>query len=435
MKKIQQILLTLLLFCFTLGFTTNALAAEDTNNFSVAAKGAIAVDFKTGKVLYNQNADTPMGIASITKIISLYLVEDAIKTGKLNWEDKVAISDYAANLSVTPDLSNVPLHKENQYTVKELFDSAIIQSANASVVALAEKISGSEAKFVDLMREQLKKWGIEDGVIYNASGLNNQYLGENRYPASPINAENLLSARDVAIIASHLIKDYPDILKVSSTTTQMFGTNTQSPVEMVNWNWMLPGFINAKEGVDGLKTGTTELAGACFVGTMEKDGQRIITVVLNATDHKNNPSARFVETGKLMDYCYNHWQQKEVLKAGSPLPKQKTIAVIDGKQLKTSISLKDSVTLWVRDDLNENELTITPKFDTKKVSGNTVEAPIAKGEVLGQATISLKGDDLGYLEKEVVPQSAIVIDKAVEKANIFVLFGRKIENFFQSVFS
>lgn len=433
MKKIQQILITLLLFCFTFGFTPHAKATEETADFSVAAKGAIAVDFKTGKVLYNQDGDTPMGIASITKIISLYLVEDAVKSGKLNWEDKVAISDYAADLSVAPDLSNVPLHKENEYSVKELFDSAVIQSANASVVALAEKLAGSEAKFVDQMRSQLEKWGIHDAKVYNASGLNNKYLGENRYPGSAQDAENLLSARDVAIVASHLIKDYPDILKVSATTTQMFGANTQSPVEMVNWNWMLPGFINAKDGVDGLKTGTTELAGACFVGTIEKDGQRLITVVLNATDHKNNPSARFVETGKLMDYCYAHWQQKEVLKAGSQLPDKKEIAVTDGKQLKTGISLKDSVTLWVRDDLNENDLVITPKF-AKKVKANAITAPVEKGDVIGTANVSLKGDDLGYLEKTPNHTTDIIVDKAVEKANVFVVFGRRIENFFQSIF-
>lgn len=114
-----------------------ANAAE--SDFQVDAKAAISVDYETGKILYNQNADTPLGIASITKIIGLYLVEEQVKEGKLAWDDTVEISDYAEELSVTPDLSNVPLHKENQYTVKELFDSAVIQSANASMVALAEK--------------------------------------------------------------------------------------------------------------------------------------------------------------------------------------------------------------------------------------------------------------------------------------------------------
>ena len=103
------------------------------------------------------------------------------------------------------------------------------------------------------MKEQLKDWGIKDATIVNASGLNNSYLGENRPEGTGENDENQMSAQDVAIVARHLILDFPEILDVSSTTTQMFGENTQSPVEMVNWNWMLPGFVNYKEGVDGLK--------------------------------------------------------------------------------------------------------------------------------------------------------------------------------------
>ena len=132
------------------------MQAEDT--FKVNAKAAFAVDAQSGKILYDQDGEKTMGIASITKIIGLYIVLDQVKEGKLSWDDKVSISDYAENLSITPDLSNVPLHKENTYTVKELFDSAIIQSANASMVALAEKISGSEAKFTERMKEQLKYW-------------------------------------------------------------------------------------------------------------------------------------------------------------------------------------------------------------------------------------------------------------------------------------
>lgn len=132
--------------------------------------------------------------------------------------------------------------------------------------------------------------------------------------------ENQMSAKDVAIIARHLLLDFPEVLEVTSTATKMFGENTQSPVEMVNWNWMLPGFINFKEGVDGLKTGTTDFAGACFVGTIERDGKRIITVILNAEGHEQNPSVRFTETARLMDYCYDNWSVKEIGKANASIP-------------------------------------------------------------------------------------------------------------------
>ncbi|MGX7133285.1 serine hydrolase [Enterococcus songbeiensis] len=409
-----------------------ANAAE--SDFQVDAKAAISVDYETGKILYNQNADTPLGIASITKIIGLYLVEEQVKEGKLAWDDTVEISDYAEELSVTPDLSNVPLHKENQYTVKELFDSAVIQSANASMVALAEKISGSESKFVDLMKEKLKSWGITDAVLVNASGLNNSYLGEHLYPGSSADAENTLSAKDVAIVARHLLIDFPDFLEVSKTTTKMFGENTQSPVEMVNWNWMLPGFINAKEGVDGLKTGTTELAGACFVGTMEKDGRRVITVVLNVAGHEENPSVRFIETGKLMDYSFENWSLEEVSTADATIPDQKTIAVTDGKELKAPIVLKDSVKAWVRKDMDQTQTTIQPTFDKKLVDKETITAPVAKDQTIGTATLQLTQDTLGYLDDAQLPTTDIIVNSKVEKANFFVLTGRKIATFFSNLF-
>ncbi|MGX7162295.1 serine hydrolase [Enterococcus massiliensis] len=409
-----------------------ANAAE--SDFQVDAKAAISVDYETGKILYNQNADTPLGIASITKIIGLYLVEEQVKEGKLAWDDTVEISDYAEELSVTPDLSNVPLHKENQYTVKELFDSAVIQSANASMVALAEKISGSESKFVDLMKEKLKSWGITDAVLVNASGLNNSYLGEHLYPGSSADAENTLSAKDVAIVARHLLIDFPDFLEVSKTTTKMFGENTQSPVEMVNWNWMLPGFINAKEGVDGLKTGTTELAGACFVGTMEKDGRRVITVVLNVAGHEENPSVRFIETGKLMDYSFENWSLEEVSTADATIPDQKTIAVTDGKELKAPIILKDSVKAWVRKDMDQTQTTIQPTFDKKLVDKETITAPVAKDQTIGTATLQLTQDTLGYLDDAQLPTTDIIVNSKVEKANFFVLTGRKIATFFSNLF-
>ena len=322
-------------------------------------------------------------------------------------------------MSITPDLSNVPLHKENTYTVKELFDSAIIQSANASMVALAEKISGSEAKFTERMKEQLKDWGIKDATIVNASGLNNSYLGENRPEGTGENDENQMSAQDVAIVARHLILDFPEILDVSSTTTQMFGENTQSPVEMVNWNWMLPGFVNYKEGVDGLKTGTTELAGACFVGTITKNDQRIITVVLNADGHAENPSARFNETDRLMDYCYDNWSEKELGKANASIPSLKTIDVKDGKESTVPVVLKSPVKVWVRNDMDTGKLTITPTLDKKQVTDNEIQAPMDKGTKIGTATITLADDKLGYLEDNNAPSTEIITDKTVEKANIF----------------
>ena len=432
-KKRRFILLVASLI-LTLSTLLPELSVNADDSFSVNAKAAFAVDANSGKILYDQDGEKTMGIASISKIIGLYIVLDQIKEGKLSWDDEVSISDYAETLSMTPDLSNVPLHQENKYTVKELFDSALIQSANASMVALAEKIAGSESAFLEVMNTQLKEWGIKDATIVNVSGLNNTYLGANRPDGTGENDENQMSAKDVAIVARHLLLDFPEVLEVTSTTTKMFGENTQSPVEMVNWNWMLPGFVNYKEGVDGLKTGTTEFAGACFVGTMNKDGQRIITVVLNVEGHEQNPSVRFSETSRLMDYCYDNWSIKELGKANASIPSLKSIDVKDGKETSVNVVLKNPVKVWVRNDMDTGKLTITPTLNEKRVTNNEVMAPIAKGTAIGTATVSLADDKLGYLSDSEAPSTDIIAASTVEKANIFVIGWRNVVDFFSNLF-
>lgn len=431
-KKYFALLLATLLL--TLGSFVPTLSVQADETFSVNSQAAFAVDATSGKILYDQDGEKTMGIASISKIIGLYIVLDQVKEGKLSWDDEVAISDYAETLSIAPNLSNVPLHKENTYTVKELFDSAFIQSANASMVALAEKISGSETAFLTVMNDQLKEWGIENATIVNVSGLNNVYLGANRPEGTGEAEENQMSAKDVAIIARHLLLDFPEVLEVTSTTTKMFGENTQSPVEMVNWNWMLPGFINFKEGVDGLKTGTTDFAGACFVGTIERDGKRIITVILNAEGHEQNPSVRFTETARLMDYCYDNWSVKEIGKANASIPSLKSIDVKNGKETSVNVVLKSPVSVWVRNDMDTGQLTITPKIDETKVKDNELEAPIVRGTKVGTATITLADDQLGYLEDGTSPSTDIITASSVEKANIFVIGWRNVTNFFSNLF-
>lgn len=407
-------------------------ADELSGDFKVEAKAALSIDADTGKILYDQNSDDALEIASITKIISLYLVEKEVAEGKLAWDDEVEISDFVAELSVHPELSNVPLESTSKYTVKDLFDSAFIQSSNASTMALAEKIAGTEAAFVDLMKKQLEDWGIKDAKIVNSTGLNNVYLGEQIYPGSKKDDENILSAKGVAIVARHLIHDYPDVLEVTATPKQEFGAHTFSPIEMVNWNWMLPGMIYEKAGVDGLKTGTTDLAGACFVGTITKDGQRIITVVLNATNHETDPGARFVETGRLMDYTFDNWKKEEVLAQGATVPEFKTAPVHQGKELTVPVQTENAVTVWLHSSMTKEDVTFKTTLNAKPVTDkNELQAPIEKGENVGtvQATTP---DKLGFVEAsdEESVQTPLVASQEMAKANIFVQAWRAVKGLF-----
>ena len=151
MKKIIALLFTCLFCSFC-----PLVSADD---FDVAAKNAIAFDVNTGKILYEKEATTPVPIGSLTKLLSAYLVYDAIKAEKITMDSQVEISEYALKLTTNYNISNLPLDK-GSYSVEELLEASLIANANSATIALAEKIAGSEKKFVDLMKVKLKEWGI-----------------------------------------------------------------------------------------------------------------------------------------------------------------------------------------------------------------------------------------------------------------------------------
>lgn len=437
--KLKQTFIGLLIFLgllTTLASTTYADETTNTSTFSINAKAAIAVDAQSGKIFYSQDATTPLPIASITKIISLLVVKDEIKAGKLSLQDTVTISPEIAAISVHPDLSNVPLIAGQSYSVEELIHASLIQSANAAVMALAEKVAGSQDKFVDMMKTTLNQLGITDAKIVNVSGLNNSYLGTLIYPGSSSEDENELSAQDVAIVARHLINTYPEILQISQTTQETFGANTSSPTVMTNWNRMLPGFSDQKTGVDGLKTGTTDLAGACFVGTITQDNRRVITVVLHANDHPNNSSARFIETSKLMDYALSQWQYVEVLPANHTLPNLKQIKVLDGKTLTMPVTNQKPLYLWVQTGTDVKNIKYNYQLSGKSIEHKQLLAPAKKGVVIGQIIPNNPADPYGYLTKELqkATYGKIITTQKVEKANLFVIWGRKVKDFITNIF-
>lgn len=414
--------LTFLLLLLTLLLLTpiNVFANED--EFSVPASAAFAVDFDTGKVLYNQNADEPLGIASMTKLITAYIVFDEVNKGNISWTDTVPVSDKLKKMSKDPDLSNIPIENDQTYTVKDALDASIISSANSLTSALAEYISGTEIKFVDKMYAQLKIWGITDGYLVTASGLGNEDMGKDIYPGSGKKDENMLSARSMAIVAQHLLNDYPEVLEIASQPSTTILKNSKKEVEIWNSNDMLPGFDYYTEGVDGLKTGTTPLAGACFVGTVSRDNRRLITVVMDVEDEYN----RFQVTADLMNYIYDNWTYKTVLKKGEA-SSQKTLAIQNGKQKKADIVLSEDLAVWSK----ENNKNIKLFFETDKKQLSKKEklaAPKKKGYVVGKEYAFNTDDNLGYLTKEDEKHDVVdvVLKTDIERANVFVRFWNYI---------
>ncbi|NCB80243.1 MAG: D-alanyl-D-alanine carboxypeptidase [Bacilli bacterium] len=379
MRKIFLTLLTM----FTLFLGITPVLAED---FSVAAKHAIAVEVSTGKVLYEQDAQTPASIASISKLLSVYLVYEALEKGEIQLDTMVDISDYPYSLTANTELSNVNLDVRS-YSVSDLLNASLITSSNSAIIALAEKIAGSEAAFVDKMKAKVAEWGITDATIVNTSGLDNSDLGENIYPGSKPDDSNQFSALDVAIIARRLILDYPQVLNITSLNAYDFGGYTY-----YSTNQMLSEGTHARGGVDGLKTGTSNSAGSSFVATTTQANMRIITVVLNVTDGLTNSDNRFVETNNLMNYVYNNYSAITLVKKGEAF-ENSSVKLFNGtKASSPAVATADLLAI----QKNTSEQPVTATFTSNQIE---FDAPITSGTVVGQ--LKIVDNDLigvGYLD-------------------------------------
>ena len=395
MKKIILTLLSL----SVIG-SASTVAAQD---FNIAAKHAIAVEANTGKILYEKDATQPVEIASSTKLLTVYLVYEALDKGTITLSTPVDISDYPYRLTTNSEASNVPMEARN-YTVEQLLEATLVSSANSAAIALAEKIAGSEKDFVDMMRAKLLEWGIQDATVVNTTGLNNETLGDNIYPGSKKDEENKLSAYDVAIVARNLIKKYPQVLEITKKPSSTF-----AGLEIPSTNSMLEGMAAYRGGIDGLKTGTTDKAGASFVGTTVEKGMRIITVVLNAEQQDTNPYARFTATSSLLDYISSTFALRTIVQKGDTY-KDSKVTVLDGKENNVAAVAKEDIAIVQRvGSSSSSTLQFTPKSKSET-------APLDEGTVVG--SLNYDDQDLvgqGYLTSEKT-SFEMVSEKKVEKA-------------------
>lgn len=407
---------------------SNSKSSQQTQGLHLDVKSAIAIDEKTGQILYQQNANQSVPVASLSKLLTLYIVIQAIQNGKLSWDQMVKPSDNVCAVSQDSSLSNVPLEKGKQYSIKALYQATLINSANGAAMALAQAVAGNQKDFVNLMRQDVKKLGVNDAQIYTCNGLTNKLMKSDAYPGASPNAENKFSAKDMALISMKLLQMYPQIVKTSSIKEMNFNTGSQQ-VQMKNWNWMLPGSQNSYTllPVDGLKTGTSDAAGACFVGTANKDGHRIITVVLGASHKDGTDPARFIQTQKLMSYIY-HTYDYVTLKKGQ---KTATLPVYHGKQVNVKVANAASEGLWLKKGTKANDVAV--KVNVKKSllnkKGNELAAPLADHEMVGTMKFTVDGQNLETVNGTkcaVRAQTTI----AVKKANIFEIAWRWITNLF-----
>lgn len=374
MKKILLIIMSF----FVLNL--NVLAEED---FAPNGKSAILVDNLSGKVLYEKNADEKLAPASMTKLASMLMVMEAIDNGNLKFEDKVTISEEAANMGG----SQVFLQAGEVYTVYDLLKSVAIASGNDAVVALAEKIGGSQSGFIDMLNKRLKEIGATNTNFVNAHGLD----AEGHYS----------TARDMSIIARELLK-HPKILEFTSIYEEYLEKNDGSRIWLVNTNKL----VRFYDGVDGLKTGFTKTAGYCLTATASKNNFRLISVVMGEVTSENRSS----DTVKMLNYGFNTFKINIIKTKGESLGK---VRVEKGKQDKANIVLLNDAT-----EILKNTDPVTDYNFNLKV--NKIKAPVKVGDIVGTAEII---DSEGNIVDEV----DVTVEKDIKKANILDYMLRNLK--------
>lgn len=412
----------LLILFLIIGMGAATVKADE---YDLAAKSAIAVDASSGKILYEKNSTTPIEVGSITHLLTAYLVYEAISEGKLSLDTDVDISDYAYNMTANPYITNLPL-EARRYTVEELLEASLLVSANSATIALAEKVAGSEENFVKMMKDKLKEWKITDAIILNATGTDTRLLDgtidENNTVDSTESTEisekkskdkkdkdteNKFSAYALSVITYHLLKDYPQIIDITSKPKGNF-----AGIELGNYNLMLEGLPSFRSGVDGLKTGGSEKGGASFVATTTEKGVRLITVVLGVEQEANDPYIRFSLTSSLMSYVSQNFVQTVLVQKGEAY-KSSQVNIKDGKQ-NTEVAVASEDFVIIERIGNQAEAKL--KFSAEHPE---FQAPMKKGTEIGTLTyIDPEPIGQGYLENK-QPSISMVTGKKVEKAIFF----------------
>ncbi|KOS31246.1 D-alanyl-D-alanine carboxypeptidase [Bacillus anthracis] len=422
-KRFIALVTMLTLVCSMLLPYSNA-SAETGSALHIEAGAAILFEADTGKILYEKNPDELLSIASMTKIMIVYFVFEAVDEGKFTWDPKVKVSEYAYKVSRDASFSNVAFENGGSYTVRELYDSMVIFSANGSSIALAELIAGKEVDFLKMMNDKAKELGLKNYKFVNSTGLTNTDLKGMHPEGTTADEENKISAKDVGSLAQHLIKDYPKVLDTAKIPKKEFRPEKEK-FAMSNWNWMLKGLVKEYDGVDGLKTGSTPEAGDCFTGTVERNGMRFISVVINTSSH----TARFDETKKLYDYGFANFEMKQMYKKGSSVKGQEKVLVENAKDKDVAVQTKQAISLPVPKGSKEVYKT------ELKESSKGQEAPIKKGAALGQMVITPKDtNDPGFLTGKSL-QVDLVTTSEVEEANWFTRAMRGIGSFFSGIWN
>lgn len=346
-------------------------------NLAENAKSAILIEASTGTIIYEKNSHEKLAPASMTKMMSMLLIVEAIEDGKLSWDQMITTSENASSMGG----SQILLETGERMSVEDLFKGIAVASGNDAVVALSEAVAGTEEEFVNMMNQRAKELGLEDTNFKNPHGLDT--------------ANHYTSAYDMAMIAKELVR-HEKVLEFTSIYEDYLREDQENKVWLVNTNKL----VKFYDGMDGLKTGYTKEAGYCLTATAKRGDTRFITVVMGEEDTKTRNS----ETTSMMDYAFGQYEVEKVL------DKKRTVGTVRVEKGKV-----DTIQLVPMDDVT----ILNKKSDQKKnsnyeVKTKTITAPIKKGEQVGELILEVDGE-----KKRTVP---LTVQESIEKANLLEVY-------------
>ena len=356
-----------LAFCFALLLLLSPLRVQAVE-LDIGGKSACLMDVATGTVLYEKNSHEPLAPASVTKVMTLLLIMEAVDSGKISWNDTVTASEAAA----AKGGSQIYLKVGETMTVTDMVKSIAVSSANDCACAMAEHLAGSESAFVDMMNQRAKELGMNDTNFVNCTGLDDEESAKN----------HRTSAYDIALMSRELLKNHPDIKKF---TTIWMDTVRGGTFGLSNTNKM----VRFYSGCTGLKTGFTSGAGYCLSASAERDGLELIAVVMGA----ESSTVRFAACKSMLDYGFANFALVQ-----PELPEDASVPVKLGES-DAALAVPGQETKLLIDKAQRSSVT------TEVTLEESVTAPVSKGQRLG--VLRIKAGEQVLAEVPMVAQEAV----------------------------
>ena len=357
--------------------------AVTNNPLNLTCGGAILIEQNTGKVIYDYNMHEQLRPASVTKVMTILLIMEALDSGRISLTDKVPCSENASNMGG----SQIWLDTTEELTVDEMLKAICLQSANDCSVAMAEYLEGSEQAFVEKMNQRAKELGMNDTTFKNCHGIDED--------------GHITSAYDIAIMSRELLKNHPQI---TNYTTIYMDSLRGGKSELVNTNKLVRNY----EGCTGLKTGSTSVALFNLSASATRNGLSLIAVIMKG----ETSTIRFAEARKLLDYGFNNYQYKELGRAGDIVGNAN---IEKGLESSVEAVLSNDAGVVIK---KSNDINITQNVEIF----NNISAPVTKGQKIGELTFMLDGNEIIKVD--------LITNKDIPKYSFLTMTGRVFNSWF-----